>query len=421
MRAGVVALFATVVVTATAWGQSAAVVMTVDELVTRALEQHPDLEATRLDVDAAVARVRQAALRPNPMLDLAGQKAISPDSNLTIGVTLPLDLNGRQQGRVGLAEAEVVLKRAQLADRERRLRADIRTKAGEVLAAQRNLDTTVALLDANRRALALVRGRVAEGGAPALDENLQMVEVNRLDTTRQTLQSRVEILTARLAVLAGLPADAVLTLRGGLPAPAMSPPRDPAAGDERPDVVAARLDVALARARIRKEQAEGRWDASVNAGYQRQEMGFDLRGLTDTGATRPIQSVFHFFGAGVTFTLPVRNRNEGNVAAAAAEARAAERRLSLAEMTAQREIAAAFAAYEGMRRALDLYERGVRDIARRNVDTVRQAYELGRGSLLDVVSEQRRYLEIESGYTDALKQVYDAAVEIGRARGEDRR
>ena len=37
--------------------------------------------------------------------------------------------------------------------------------------------------------------------------------------------------------------------------------------------------------------------------------------------------------------------------------------------------------------------------------------------LLDVIAEQRRYIEVEMGYTEALKQVYDAAVEIERAVG----
>jgi cobalt-zinc-cadmium efflux system outer membrane protein len=45
---------------------------------------------------------------------------------------------------------------------------------------------------------------------------------------------------------------------------------------------------------------------------------------------------------------------------------------------------------------------------------VRQTYALGRGTLLDVIAEQRRYIDIENGYTDALRQVYDARVEIDR-------
>ena len=51
----------------------------------------------------------------------------------------------------------------------------------------------------------------------------------------------------------------------------------------------------MAAARVRKEEAEGRWDARVNVGYQRQDFGFDLRGLTESGATRPIHDVFHYF------------------------------------------------------------------------------------------------------------------------------
>ncbi len=123
------------------------------------------------------------------------------------------------------------------------------------------------------------------------------------------------------------------------------------------------------------------------------------------------------FGGGISIMLPVRNRNEGNIAAAMAGARAAERRIEFTVLTVRQEVAAAFAQYEAAQRSVDLYERGVRDVARRNLDVVRQAYRLGRGSLLDVVAEQRRYIEIESGYTDALKQVYDAAVDIERAVG----
>ena len=185
----------------------------------------------------------------------------------------------------------------------------------------------------------------------------------------------------------------------------------------RPDVQAARADVAVAAARVRKEEAEGRWDASVNVGYQRQDFGYDLRGLTPSGATRPIQDVFHYVGAGVTITLPVRNANQGNIAAARAEQQASERRRALAELTVRHEVAAAWAQAEGARQSLALYERGVRDVAGRNVDIVRQAYQLGRGSLLDVIAEQRRFIEVETGYTEALRQVWDAATDAERAVG----
>jgi cobalt-zinc-cadmium efflux system outer membrane protein len=357
------------------------------------------------------------------MLDLGFQKALGPDNTQAIGVTLPLDLGGRREGRVGVAERELAMKRAQVLDRERRLRAEVRTKAGEVLAARRNLEVTDELLGVNRGALELVQQRVRQGAAPALEESLMLVEVNRLDAGRQLMASRLEIAALQLKALAGLAPDASLTLRGELARDRPPLERDEAgrrALASRPDLMMARADVTLAEARVRKESAEARWDASINVGYQRQEMGFGLSGLTDSGATRPIEDVFHFFGAGVSITLPVRNRNQGNIAAARAEHEAASRREAFAALTVRQEVEAAFAQWAAARRALDLYERGVRDVARRNLDVVRRSHELGRLGLLEVVAEQRRYIDIEQGYTDALRHAYDAAVEIRQVVGDER-
>ena len=394
--------------------------LAVDEWVALALANNPELRAARAELEAAAARVQQAGLRPNPMLDLGGQKAISPDNNLSVGLTVPLDLNGRKEGRVGVAEREVDVRRAQIAERERRLRADVRMKAGEVLAARRTLGVTDELARANRQALALVEERVRQGAAPALEENLMRVEVNRLEAGRLMQASRADVATLQLKALAGTPPDEPLDIRGDLSSPPPAPALADALGrgvEQRPDVRAARAEVAVAQAKVRKEQAEGRWDASVNVGYQRQDFGYNLRGLTDSGSTRQIQDVFHYFGAGLTVTLPVRNRNEGNVAAANAETTAAERRREFAELIARQEVAAALAQYEAARRTVDLYERGVRGIARANVDVVRQSYGLGRATLLDVIAEQRRYIEVENGYTDVLRQAWDAGVDVERAIG----
>ena len=394
--------------------------LAVDEWVALALASNPELRAARAELEAAAARVQQAGLRPNPMLDLGGQKAISPDNNLSVGLTVPLDLNGRKEGRVGVAEREVEVRRAQIAERERRLRADVQMKAGEVLAARRTLGVTDELVRANRQALALVEERVRQGAAPALDENLMRVEVNRLEAGRLMQASRADVATLQLKALAGTPPDEPLDIRGDLSSPPPAPALADALGrgvEQRPDVRAARAEVAVAQAKVRKEQAEGWWDASVNVGYQRQDVGFNLRGLTDSGSTRQIQDVFHYFGAGLTVTLPVRNRNEGNVAAAHAETTAAERRREFAELIARQEVAAALAQYEAARRTVELYERGVRGVARANVDVVRQSYGLGRGTLLDVIAEQRRYIEVENGYTDVLRQAWDATVDVERAIG----
>jgi outer membrane protein, heavy metal efflux system len=399
-----------------AWAQVAPEV-TVEQLVETALVNNPELRAARAEIDAATARVRQAGLRPNPMVELGGQKALGPDNNLNVGLTVPLDLNGRKEGRVSVAEEELAVRRAQLVDRERRLRSELRMKAGEALAARRSVTVTDDLLRVSREGLALVGQRVRQGAAPALDENLMRVEVNRLDVNRVVLVSRADIVMLQLRSLAGMAPEAPLALAGDLASPPNVPDPTDLRSAERPDVRAARSEIDVARAKVRKEQAEGRWDASVNVGYQRQDFGYDLRGLTASGATRPIQDVFHYFGAGVSVMLPVRNRNQGSIAAAMAEATAAERRHDYALLIARQELAAALAQHAAARRSVDLYDRGVRNVAQANLDVLRESYRLGRATLLDVVTEQRRYIDIENGYTDVLRQAWDAAVDVERAIG----
>jgi cobalt-zinc-cadmium efflux system outer membrane protein len=296
----------------------------------------------------------------------------------------------------------------------------VRLKAGEVLAARRNLRITEVLLAVNREALALVAQRVRRGAMPPLEENLARVEANRLDASRETLASQVEVMTLELKVLVGRAPEDPLALQGELTPPMLTRPREGVLEEAlavRPDLLAARAEVAMARAKVHKEEAEGRWDASVNVGYMRQNFGFDLNGLTDRGQPRAIMDTFHYVGGGVTVTLPVSNRNQGNVAAAFAETQAAERREALAVLSVRQEVVATFKQYEAAMRALDIYAHGVRDLARQNLDVIRKAHQLGRTSLLEVIAEQRRYIEIEMGYTEALQHAYNAVVATERAVG----
>jgi cobalt-zinc-cadmium efflux system outer membrane protein len=402
-------------------GQASPEALTVDAVVAQALSENPELKAARAEVEAARGRLLQAGLRPNPMLDVSAQQNVTgPDHNLTVGVTLPLDLNGRKAGRVTVAEGELAMKEAQVRNRARELSAEVRMKAGEVLAARRNLRITEELLAINREALGLATQRVRRGAIPALDENLERVEVNRLEASRETLASRVEVLTLGLKMLVGLAPEAPLSLKGDLSVPVLTRRREEALQDAlslRPDLLATRAEVAIAQAKVRKEEAEGRWDASVNVGYMRQNFGFDLNGLNQRGEPRPITDIFHYVGGGVTVTLPVRNRNQGNVAAALAETQAASRREEFSVLGVRQEVEAAFVQYEAATRARETYAHGVRDLARENLEVIRKAYQLGRTSLLEVIAEQRRYIDIEMGYTDALQHAYNAVVELERAVG----
>lgn len=398
--------------------------LTVDELVVRGLADNPDLRAARTEVEAAKGRQRQAGFRPNPTLDLSGtQNVAGPDNMQMIGVSLPLDLGGRKDARVSVAERELTVKQAQVGDRERRLAADIRMKAGEVLAAARNLKITDDLIAANQETQKLIARRVAEGAAPALDEQLVLVEITRLEAQRAGQGGRLESLRLQLLPLVGLIPSAPVEVAGSVEEAIGVPERADAvarAVEERPDLRMARLEESLAGARVEKERAEGRYDASLFAQYQRQDTGFDLMGMDAAGRFKPIQDVFHMVTFGVSIVLPVRQQNQGNIAAARADLEGAQRRREATDLVVRQEVASAYAQYDGAARAAAIYARQVLNTARRNFDVVRKSYDLGRVSLLDVIAEQRRLIELEMGYTDVLKQRWDAAVDVQRAVGSAR-
>jgi cobalt-zinc-cadmium efflux system outer membrane protein len=102
------------------------------------------------------------------------------------------------------------------------------------------------------------------------------------------------------------------------------------------------------------------------------------------------------------------------IEAAVAQAGAARSRREFAELTVRREVASAYARYESAARAMEIFRVGVQGQASANLDVVRQTYELGSKTLIDYISEQRRFIEVETSYIDSVLDTYRARVEILR-------
>jgi outer membrane protein, heavy metal efflux system len=187
--------------------------------------------------------------------------------------------------------------------------------------------------------------------------------------------------------------------------------------EKRPDLVAARAGENLASAQIEQARVEGKVDASLFANYERMNFGYDVRGFNSGGALVPVTGIFHYATFGVRLTLPVRNKNQGAIEAAVATAEAARKRREFAEIVVRNEIAAAYRRYERAQAALELYSAGVSNQSLRNLEVIRRTYELGQKTLLDYVQEQRRFVDIETGYTDLLKEYLYSLIEIDRVSG----
>jgi len=399
--------------------------MTLDEAIARALEQEPSLRASRAQTDVARGLREQASLHPNPALSISQQQQPSGSDNQTrIELLWPLDLF-RKTGRVGVADREIEVAQHAAANRERTLASEVRTKYGEAMAAVRALSVTEQLLAATSRERTLITSRVEQDAAPPLDRDMLRVEVQRLDADRLLQSGVADRQLVELKRLLGMAADIPLRLRESLeelvrrdqPRSAADESRSMAT---RPDVLEAEARVRVGAAQVDRARREGRPDVSLFGMYMRMDAGFPQQGVSPTGGLEPIRSVFHYVSAGAMVTLPFQNRNQGAVAAAEADRVVANAQLEATRLTAQSEIAAARLRDQRARQALEAYSGNAIQLAQQNLDVIRQTYELGRGTLLDVLNEQRRFLDVERAYTDVLREAFEACQALRAALGEVR-
>lgn len=397
---------------------------TVEQLVTTALERSPEIRAARTAITAAGGQLTQAGLRPNPTLSGSQMLMTGAQHQSLLEVEWPLDLF-RREARVGTARHAVEATTLGVQDRERILAASVRSQAGRVLAARRNVDVMNEALIAARRMRELLDSRVTEGETPKLDANMAAVEAGRIEADLAIAQADADAAAIELKALAGLRPTDALNLRESLEALVRANPAD--AADATTPSVAARADIreatariALADARVEEARRQGKTDMSLVGNYGREGYGFEQRGFDSAGRLVPVQGNFHSFTIGASLMLPLRNRNQGALASAEAERSGEQEVLAARQLSAQAELDAAVVRDREARRAVEMYAGSIRDLARQNVEVQLEAYDLGRTPLTELLAEQRRYLDVEAAYTSALARAYDAAVTLRRARGETR-
>lgn len=394
-----------------------------DEAIARALETEPSIRGSRTDITAARGRLEQAALRPNPAVTFERRtEPAGTDDQFSIGVEWPLDLF-RRRGRIESAQGEAEVAELAVADRERLLAAAVRMQYGLAAAAVRDLVVATEVVATADSQWTTVRARVDEGATPPIERDLLEVELRRLQAERSLAAGRADAAMVQLKQLLGLPPDAPLLLRSTIETLVTADPQPVRTEPDvrtRADVREAEARIALADARADQARREGRVDVNVFGSYMRIDAGFPQLGVGSSGAFERVRGRFNNVAAGASVVVPVLNRNQGLVAAALAERSGFEHRRLAAELAARTEVAVARARDVHARQAVDLFTSGVLKLARQNLDVVRQTFDLGRATVFDVLTEQRRYLDIEQAYASALREAWEARTDLKRALGEIR-
>jgi cobalt-zinc-cadmium efflux system outer membrane protein len=398
--------------------------LSLTQAIAVALSREPATRAARADVELARGMRLQAGLRANPTI--AFERREEPggtDATTSTAIEWPLDLF-RRKTRIAVADAAVTVAEYEEADARRQLAGDVAAAYGNVAAAARELAITDEVLAAASHQLELLRARAAQGSTPTLDRDMMDVDVRRIQAEREAQVGRADRAVLQLKRLLGMSPDAPVRVTQTLEDLMVAEGVTLATGADplptRPDVQASEARVRAAEERIANARREGRPDVTVFGSYMRMDAGFPQQAFGAGGGLERVRGRFQYWTAGARVVVPLWNRQQGTLAAATAAREGAEARAEAARLTAASEMAEALLRYDHARRAVAVYQDGVRPLARRNLDTIRETYQLGRATVFDVLAEQRRYLDTERGYTEALSEAFASRVDLGRAAGDIR-
>ncbi|MEX2264472.1 MAG: TolC family protein [Bryobacteraceae bacterium] len=399
------------------------------DLVARAAERNRQFLALRQRVTESWALLRQAGVRPAPTVEVNGVTGrplgTQGEEQFSAGYFRPVETYGKREKRIQVAKKAVHLAEAGLREQLAQLSYEVKVNYADAVAERQRLEALDRLASLNRESYRLVDARVREDQAAPLDRQLLLVELNQVEAQRALGSGRAETALARLRSIAGIePGEdlRVIALEPVSRIPYSLPQLRERALQMRTELRIASLLEEQGAAEEVLAEAEGRPDLTLFARYSRVYSRFDDQfGFSRSGSLLPLQDRDDVVAFGLAFPLKSRRSNQGNIEAAAARTAQARLRREHLERTVALEVDAAWRRWDAATRALEILDSGVLEQSRKNLNVIREAYDLGHLNLLDVLSQQRRLTEIQMAYIEARADVARAFADLERAAGGDLR
>ena len=375
-----------------------------EELLALAGSAHPDIAAARARADVARGKLIQAGLYPNPLVsyrhdeinqsqNAAGFLAMEVTQNLPRRFKRKLD---QQAAAAGVQAADfqamtqwfLVLTRLRQAYIER-------------LAALREVAAAEEMVTVAEMGLKAAEKVVGSGAGTRLDVLQARAELDQSRVRVEVARERAAAASRLLAAAAGLPAlpDRPLVDVLDLPIPAYDADKVTELVRENSSELREAEALAVQAERMMRRAEED----------PRPDYFLTVRPLY---YSFPDQKPFVFVQFGGL--LPVFNRNQGNIAAARAEAIRAREAVGQLELRLRERVAAAYQRYAAARRQVEAFRRSILPAAEESARLVRQAFEKGDAKFdyLALLQAQRALALARVNYVTALGEVWKAAAEI---------
>jgi outer membrane protein, heavy metal efflux system len=353
----------------------------------------PQIAEAKALVDAAEGRTKQAGTFPNPEAIVRAE-------------SVPLDGNGSGEYLVGVAQSIPIngslskTRKVEALDRDR-LKIELEAKRRDVrkrvqsdfataLYQSKAYETLTGVSEQMNKAVSIAKARVEAGDALPSDLGRIEMEAVRVQTELRKATALRDHAFVALALSIGDPKLELKSLDGTLEAAFEIPALESLATDlmAHPASVAAAGEIEVRRARLDLAKAQRIPNINVEALYRRDQN--NKRDGVDIG---------------LSFPLPVFNRNTGRVQEAKAELAASEAR------SRSRRNELAFTLHEGethLTAALDNARLSKNEILPRAEEILKVAeerYRNGDMSLAEVIPVRRDWAESNLAYLESLRDV----------------
>ncbi|AIN59187.1 cytochrome C [Pseudomonas soli] len=384
-------------------GPAGAEGLSLDQALDAAFAQNPDFAAIGREIGIAEGERRQAGLIPNPELSWEVEDTRRDTSTTTVTLSQALELGGKRGARIEVAEAGQAVARLELERQRNSLRADVIQAFHAALRAQTALELAQQSQALTERGLRLVEGRVRAGQSSPVEATRAQVQLAQAEAAVRRARTERTVANQALARLTGS-AEARfdrLDASSLSPGPAPKAERLLATVEQTAEWRLAAAQIERGDASLSSEKAQRIPNLTVSLGsqYSREE--------------RERVNV-----VGLSMPLPLFDRNQGNVLAAARRADQARDLRNAVELRLRGETRSALEQWGTAMGEVQAYDRTILPAAQQAVDTATRGFEMGKFAFLDVLDAQRTLIEARGLYLDALAQATDARAQVERIYGE---
>lgn len=365
------------------------------------------LLAERYQIEISKADLLTAGLWPNPQLSV--NQTMMEFGNGGTGqfsgrLDFLIETAGKRGLRVESASAGVRAAEAQFLDVTRHLLAETKSAYYEVVLAQQHQNLASENIQRFEQILRINEIRFQKGDISEVD--LMKTRLQILDFQNESVSARVELNSAKnhlksvLDLSAGQELEAVDVFG---PAPSL-PPLEQLQEDasRRPDLLASREQVKQNETLLQSAKAQRIPD--ITAGIEYDSTAPDYR----AGG-----------GGGVSLSLPLFNRNQGEIGKAEMVLQASQAQFRKLSHEIALEVEEAYHNARENMMLTAIYENGMIQDARSTLKIAENSYQKGAGSLLDLLEAERTFKSINFNYSQALFNTRKGIIALEGAVGKD--